>query len=311
MSSNASLRRSVRSDRISVPPNDGAAFSVRALVAFFALSYALSWAWLIPLALTGATVFQGRGWPTHLPSLLGPMLAAFAVTVWTSGRPGARDLVRRMARWQIGWRWWLVALSPLAFLGLALGVIALSGESLPARAGFARFSGVPSGLGIVGIALAILVIDGFGEETGWRGYAQPQLQKRFSPLTATLILALCWAGWHIPQFFVLHSYAGFSPGIGVGFLFGLACGAVVATWLYNRTGGSILAVAIWHSLYNVVSGTSAATSGSGTVAAIVSTLIMIQAFVLVALEIRSVRRGHPSVLGPPCPTGEPRPTSQG
>jgi uncharacterized protein len=99
-------------------------FNVKALVAFFALSYALSWAWVIPLAATGHTVFQGRGWPTHLPSLVGPMLAAFIVTVWTTGRSGVRDLLRRMGRCRIGWRWWLVALSPLAFLGVALAMVA-------------------------------------------------------------------------------------------------------------------------------------------------------------------------------------------
>jgi uncharacterized protein len=273
-------------------------FNAWSLLAFFAIAYVVSWAWLIPLALTGDTVFQGRGWPTHFPSLLGPLVAAFIVTAWTTGRHGVRDLLRRMGRWRIGWRWWLAALSPLAFLCLALGVIAASGGALPEAGGFAQFSGLPSGLGVVGVALLIVVVDGFGEETGWRGYALPELQKRFSPLTSTYILAGCWAGWHIPQFLALHSYRGFSAGTGVGFLFGITCGAVVATWLYNRTGGSILAVVVWHGIYNVVSGTKAATGGSGVIAAVVSTLIIVQALVLVGLEIRAGRHGSPSVLGP-------------
>ena len=274
-------------------------FNARALVAFFVIAYLLSWAWVIPLAVTGHTVFQGRGWPSHFPSLLGPMVAAFVVTAWTTGRSGVRDLFRRMGRWQIGWRWWIAALSPLAFLGLALVVIAATGGTLPKAGDFAQFSGLPSGLGLVGVALLILVVDGFGEETGWRGYALPQLQKRFSPLTSTLILAGFWAGWHIPQFFALHSYKGFSAGTGVGFAFGLTCGAVVATWLYNHTGGSILAVVVWHGFYNVVSGTKAATGGSGTIAAVVSTMIIVQALVLIGLEIRAGRHGHHSILGPP------------
>jgi len=269
------------------------------LVAFFALSYALSWAWLIPLAATGHKVLQGRGWPTHFPSLVGPMLAAFIVTAWTTGRSGVRDLLRRMGSWRIGWRWWLVALSPLAFLGVAIAGMAATGKTIPRSGEFARYSGLPSGLGIVGVALLIVVIDGFGEETGWRGYALPHLQKRFSPLTATLILAGFWAAWHIPGFFALQSYNGFSAGTGVGFVFGLACGAVVATWLYNRTGGSILAVAVWHGLYDAASGTKAATGGSATIAAVVSTLIIVQAFVLVGLELRAGRHGHPSIMVPP------------
>ena len=279
--------------------------NARALVAFFALSFALSWAWVIPLAATGHTVFQGRWWPTHFPALLAPMLAAFIVTARTRGRTGVHDLLRRMGRWRIGWRWWLMALSPLCFLGVAIAAVAATGGSLPAAREFAQFSGLPSTLGIVGVALAITVIDGFGEETGWRGYALPQLQKRFSPLTATLIVAVAWAVWHIPQFVALDSYAGFSTGTAIGFLFGLTCGAFVATWLYNNTGGSILAVAVWHGVYDTAAGTAAATEGSATVAAVVSTLIMVQAFVLVGLEVRARRHGSRSILSP-ASTASPR-----
>jgi membrane protease YdiL (CAAX protease family) len=273
-------------------------FGAKPLVAFFVLAYALSWSWVIPLAATGHRVVQGKGWPTHFPALVGPMLAAFAVTAWTTAGPGIRDLCNRMRRWRIGWRWWLVALSPLAFLGIALGVVAVTGGTLPPSSDFAQISGLPAGLGIVGVALVIVVVNGFGEETGWRGYALPRLQERFTPLIATFILAGCWAAWHIPQFFLLDSYKGFSAVTGIGFLFALTCGAVVATWLYNRTGGSILAVVVWHGIYNAVGGTKAATGGSGTIAAVVSTLIMVQAFVLVGFELRASRHGKPSILGP-------------
>ena len=153
--------------------------NVEALLAFFVLSYALSWAWVIPFAATGRTVYQGQGWPTHFPSLLGPLLAAFVVTAWTMGRGGVRDLLKRMVRWRIGWRWWLIALSPLAFLGMALGGMAASGKSLPNSSDFARYSGLPSALGVVGVALLIVVIDGFGEETGWRGYAPAAAPEAF------------------------------------------------------------------------------------------------------------------------------------
>jgi hypothetical protein len=72
-------------------------FDARALIWFYALACALSWAWVIPWAATGHTVYQGSGWPTHLPSLLGPLLAAFAVTAWTGGTPAIQDLVSAWA----------------------------------------------------------------------------------------------------------------------------------------------------------------------------------------------------------------------
>lgn len=273
--------------------------NVHALLIFFVLAYFLSWLWVIPLAITGHTVLQGHIWPTHFPGLLAPMIAAFIVTAWTEGRLGVRDLISRMGRWKIGWKWWVVAISPILFLLIALVVTRITGGIIPRASDFALFSGLPSGVGLVGVALLILLIDGYGEETGWRGYALPQLQKRFSPLMSTLILAALWAGWHIPQFFALQSYKGFSGITLVGFIFGLTCGAIVATWIYNRTGGSILAVVVWHGLFNVASGTKAATGGSGTIAAVVSTLIMVQAIVLIVLEVRAKRNSDFSIIGPP------------
>jgi membrane protease YdiL (CAAX protease family) len=39
------------------------------------------------------------------------------------------------------------------------------------------------------------------EEPGWRGFALPRLEARFGPLGASALLALLWAGWHLPLFF--------------------------------------------------------------------------------------------------------------
>ena len=74
---------------------------------------------------------------------------------------------------------------------------------------------------------------------GRRGYALPRLQSRLGPMRATLGLAALWAGWHAPLFFILASYGDFNPLI--------LPGAFVLTSLYNNTGGSILAVAVWHA----------------------------------------------------------------
>jgi membrane protease YdiL (CAAX protease family) len=132
-----------------------------------------------------------------------------------------------------------------------------------------------------------------GRRFGWRGFALPRLQHRFSPLIAALILAALWALWHLPLFFVIATYRALGVAEYVGFVIGLSCGAIVLTWLYNRRGGSILLAAVWHGVYNVVSGTQAAT---GVVAAVVNTLIMAQALLLVRLDLRARHKGQPSPL---------------
>lgn len=135
----------------------------------------------------------------------------------------------------------------------------------------------------------------FGEETGWRGFALPILQRRHGALAAALLITPIWAVWHLPYFFTVTTYRGFAPAGYVGFVFGLGCGSIVLTWLYNGTGGSILACAVWHGLYNLATGTAGST---GTIQAVTSAFIYVQAFLLSGLELRARRRGEPSILGP-------------
>jgi hypothetical protein len=54
-------------------------------------------------------------------------------------------------------------------------------------------------------------------------------------------------------------------------------------WLYYGSGQSILAVAVWHAAYDMPTAGS-----SGTIAAIVSTLVIIQAIALGRLHQRAL-----------------------
>jgi membrane protease YdiL (CAAX protease family) len=265
-------------------------------VLFVALAYALSWAWVVPLAAEGATVVDGRGWPTHLPALIGPLLAAVACTK-PAGRRSLRDLGRSVVRWRIGWRWWLAAVSPLLALLAVLAVLAISGAGVPPTAGFARFSGIPAAWGLVGVAAVVVVVGGLGEESGWRGYLQPALQQRLGVLPATGLVALAWAVWHAPQFWLIGSYEAFPPAMLPVFVGGLAAGSVVLAWLYNRTR-SVLACGVWHGTYNLAGATAAAAAGAGVISAAIWTFVVVMAAVLLALHWRAARAGRPSVLAP-------------
>ena len=94
-----------------------------------------------------------------------------------------------------------------------------------------------------------------------------------SALNATLVLGVLWALWHLPIFFYL-----FDPAIAIGWFLGLMSGAIMFTWLYNSTDGSLLAVALWHGAFNFI---TASAAGEGHGAAIMSTLVMIWAVVLI------------------------------
>src|SRR5215210_8277964 len=94
------------------------------LIAFFVLTYALSWGFL-PIKALG-----------FLPA--GPLLAALIVIPITQGLSGLRELGSRMIRWRVRWYWYALALGiPLTAaavawaLNVALGAPAPSLATLP------------------------------------------------------------------------------------------------------------------------------------------------------------------------------------
>jgi membrane protease YdiL (CAAX protease family) len=245
----------------------------RYLRAYFLLAYAISWSIAIPLALSNQGIIPVilPAW-THYLVAFDPMLSALIVTGISQGLPGLKDLIRHMFMWRVCPKWWIVAFSPLLIgyvVILVLNRLAGSQIGLP-NLGMVNY--LPP-LGIGALLLWILTF-GLGEETGWRGYALPRLQKGRSALGATLILTFFWALWHLPQFFYL-----FDPSMAVGWLIGLFAGSVILTWLYNSTKNSILMVAIWHGCFNFITASKAEV---GFLPAVVSMIVILWAvFVII------------------------------
>lgn len=247
----------------------------RSLRLFFVLAYAISWAVEIPLALKAQGLLDlPVPFSAHYLAAYGPMLSAIIVTWLAGGAEELRALVARMLRWRVRPLWWLVAFAPLLLYALtAVGLRAVQGRWPQLSAlGQLNFLG---DLGLAALPLWVLTF-GIGEETGWRGYALPRLQARHGALSATLILWLLWSLWHLPLFFYSYEVTVI-PGVVVGLL----AGAITFTWLYNSTGGSVLLLAIWHGTFNYT--TACTTCGDGATAAVVSTLVMVWAVLVVVL----------------------------
>ncbi|GAA1827810.1 type II CAAX endopeptidase family protein [Actinomadura chokoriensis] len=252
------------------------------MVTYVALAYALSWAWWVPLAVGGDVVRSGFT-PTHLPGLLGPMLAALLVESTVAGRLGLQQLLRSMSCWRIGAGWWLVTLSPLLLTMVVFSANGLMTGAWPSVTDLGSVNGFPTlagGAGVAVLTVLLVVVNGFGEETGWRGLLLPRLQRRMRPIPAVMLLTVVWAGWHLPLFWVVESFRSFSAATVVGFLIGMFSGAVVLAWIFNHTG-SVLAVACWHAAYNLG---SAPVAARGVVATVVTSVVIAQAVVLIVME---------------------------
>ena len=218
---------------------------------YFVLAYAISWAVWIPIGLAA------RGWVSwHAPYALyyvgsfGPMASALIVTAATEGRQGLYRLLGKLLKWRVGFGYYVFAvLAPIGLFAVAVLVHrvvmgAWSDLRLLGEADYVPYLGPPGVLGLW------LLTYGLGEETGWRGFALPRLQRAHSAANATLILALLWAGWHLPAFFFRDTYVEMGVlGFPV-FAVSLVFAAMVFTWLYNGTRGSLLIVVLFHAVFN-------------------------------------------------------------
>ena len=244
----------------------------RPVAAFVVLSFGITWLLVSPLVLSGLGLVGWRFSPHwHVLGALGPIAAAFIVIGAVAGRAGVADLLARMGRWRVGVPWLLAGVvSPLVLLALAvLGVRVATG----AWPDVGALAGRDAAWWLGGLAAALAY--GVGEETGWRGFLLPRLQTRWSALAATFVLTLAWAAWHVPMFAYRFDFGVVEV---VGFFVGLFAGAVLLTALYNGSGGSVLVVAAWHALWNVVN--ILALPVSMAVVATMSTLVMAAAVVV-------------------------------
>lgn len=110
------------------------------------------------------------------------------------------------------------------------------------------------------IFLYMLALQGpLGEELGWRGFVLDRLLKLKKPLTASIILGLCWTLWHLPLFFINGSIQFQIAANGllvalIGYLLYTVMLTVLMTVLYLETNGSIFAALLFHTVANLSHG---------------------------------------------------------
>lgn len=244
----------------------------RPVAAFYGLSLLLSWSYWLGLLAAGQRVGPESS-ATHFPGLLGPLLAALILSAIEGGRVGLVDFAHRLLRWPQPWFSSLaLALSPLLLGALVYAGLHAAGRPWPTLQDFARFHGLPGSLALPGVVLLVLLVNGLGEEGGWRGFAWQRLLPRHGPLGATLRITGLWALWHAPLFWLNQSMQALLGPALIGWLLGLLCGAFVLAWLQGRSEGSAWPAACWHAGYNLM---VASAAGAGLPAALCSAWVMV------------------------------------
>ena len=229
--------------------------SSRQAVIFMVGCVGLSWLIWVPLVLAYRAGADEVGDLTPLvlgmwllgswvPSLFGIFLAA---------RDGGRSAVMALlARSLSGWRKsdnWLipVALPALIWFTTILAVVLITEAVWPAID--------PSRWVLIPLAVILALPFGpLGEEFGWRGYLQPRLLKRYSPVAAGTLIGIIWTVWHLPLFWAPAgtSISGSEVTLTAvaSYTVTLIALSIVLACLAGPTRASLLPALLLHAVWN-------------------------------------------------------------
>jgi len=212
------------------------------LAAFLVLTYGLTWALWIPLAIFRDAI---SGPFTSVALLIGsnvPSAVAIVLTAVGLGKGATRKLLGQLLIWRFSWRWYLVLLAPTALVVGTITLVAIT------RGGPTATLAMPLLNAIFFVAVMTFPGSAFGEEIGWRGFALPRVQARRTALTASLVVGSLHGLWHLPLW--LRGDADHQLSVYPAFLIQALALAVIYTWLYNSTKGSLLLVVLFHTATN-------------------------------------------------------------
>lgn len=94
-----------------------------------------------------------------------------------------------------------------------------------------------------------------GEELGWRGYALPYLLRTAGPWRASFALGALWTFWHLPMMFLMPGasvpeYLPLSAISILSYMAQITAVTGIMTFLFRRTGGSVLIAVLFHLTFN-------------------------------------------------------------
>ena len=218
---------------------------------FFALVFALSAPFWWIGSVTGLQLMPGLS--VSVLMAFCPMVAALLLVHRDSGMAGTWVLLKRSVDFKriSDKRWYLpiLLLMPVASL-VVYDLMRLLGLPLPPSATAAMsIAQVLADLRILPVLLmfAAFFVGALGEELGWSGFALDPLQRRWGALQAALILGAVAIAWHLVPLLVMHRPPAW---IAWWCLYAVAV-RVLMVWLFNNTGGSVFAVALFHAMLNL------------------------------------------------------------
>ncbi|WP_066318800.1 CPBP family intramembrane glutamic endopeptidase [Bacillus sp. FJAT-29814] len=254
---------------------------------FILINFLITWGcWLAVIFLLESSLSEAS--PEFviygLGGLLGPVVAAVISQRFYGSKVEFRQFLTELVKVKVNIRWYIFVL----IVPLLLGIFPFLIDSLFTGKIQMRFD---QPYYAVLLMLPMMILGGGLEEVGWRGVLLPEFLKKFTPFTATLLLSVIWAVWHVPLWFISGTA---QHGSNFGLFFVSVMGtAIVLSALYIRTK-SIWMCILLHALFNANSAFFASSGGlhawNETVSVIVKLVVCIGLFmVLLKGRVATIR----------------------
>ena len=258
------------------------------VVSYFVLVYALSWACWIPLAIARTSASSAPFLAVATVGISMPGLLGIGLTALVSGKTGLAELFGRLGRVREPLTWYAAAL-------LLVPALQLAAVGIPALLGVATITFAFSSFTVLQSAASGLL-----EELGWRGFALPRMQARRPAFTASLLLGVLWGSWHLPLM-IARGLPWTAAGLiqFVFFVLLVTAWAVLLTWVYNNTNGSLFLMVLMHTVIDIAALTIQASNWIGSALSLALTWAAVTLVVTKEGAARLSRRSDVARLSTP------------
>jgi len=206
------------------------------LIGTFAITWGVIGSYILFPDITASLFGEiSGGHPLFFIATWAPAVAALTLVTACAGVRGVRSFLSRLLIWRCAPVWWL-------FILVGLPLVFMAGSLIKGGPLFAPLP--PEGAGPMLTLMAMMLFLGPVEELGWRGVAQPILQRHMAPIWAGALIGALWGVWHLPAFFLAGVV--FEDWTFLPFFIGNVILAILVTPIFNSARGSLLLPMLFH-----------------------------------------------------------------
>lgn len=242
-------------------------------IVYVITSFGFTWLLWIPLLLNRQFTLEIATFPGQFyAASFGPLVGAITASLYSGGRKEIVTWWKRTYRFRIPLKWYVLAIGmPLVYFVVGVLIQRFITGAWIDWSQFGLTAKLP-GFNVWETLLVWIFTFGLGEESGWRGFLLPELTRRFSLKTSSLLVAGFWMVWHLPAFWFNETYMQMGFGI-IGWAISLMYGSMLLAWLSSRSKFSVIPVLLWHAGFDLL---TASDQAADVMAMVCSMIVIIQ-----------------------------------